>query len=234
MILNSIEEFKALYEFGPKQDLFMSKELKDVLLSKDPRELVELIKIPIEKNDNKGHNNKVSRWFLSLRIISFLGAEILSKVSKEYSLDGRFHVEILQRGFYESIDIYDNIVKDNNYSDYIRLHCAELCSIDTLRLMVDCEDYKIREVAFKRLGPKECLGHMSKDKRLEIRELAAKLTPISSDSLFLFCNDKSKRVVLAAINKITVSKIPFLIGNKNIQNNSKILNIIKDRFSKNV
>ena len=206
----------------------LDENLKGELLSVTPEELWDLIQESFE------FNTSVSNRFLQLRFIELLGGDILSNITNLKSVCPTFRLALLQSGFYKDFEIFDEISLDTSNDERLREHCSNYCSIKSLRKLLVDKNQKIREIAFSRIGPKDSFELMHKDPSFSIRKEAAMICPYNSEEAFILANDKSKKVIAEAINKISLDKVLFLLGNKKINKDKRLFKILKNRLEKYV
>ena len=214
-----------------KDEFFLGKEFYESLLDYPPKNIYSMIKYSLDSNKSL---KKVSNRYLQLKFIELLGGEILSYISHLDSIDSFFRIELLKSGMYRDFSIFDKIVLNKSNDDLVREYSALYCSIETSRSLLEDKNQKIRALSFERLGPKESFSFMHRDPSFSIREKAAELSCYNSEESFKLANDNSKKVIFKAINKISLDKVLFLLGNKKIQKDKKLINALKYRLGKYV
>ena len=208
------------------KDFKLDDNFKEELKSLDSESLWCMISESFE------YNIETSKRFLQLRFIELLGGEILSSLITLKSVDSSFRLNLIQHGFYNNFDIFDEIILDTSNDDILREYCSNYCSIESLKKLFFDKNQKIREIAFFRVGPKDSFNFMCKDSSFSIRKNAAMLCPHNSEEAFELANDKSKKVIESAINKISLDKVLFLLGNEKINKDKRLLEILKNRLEK--
>lgn len=235
-MIETLSDFeKAIFDKDmPSESIELSKKLKKYLESCDKEEIALFIKDIVKKNVSQSFPTGLSGYYCQIKILESLPDDILLKISYSKNLPYRIHIKILQDAKYDSIDIFDNIVLDEEYSDEVREHCARLCKQESLQKIVKDKSLKIREVVYSRMGAEYSIPYMIEDPKASIREAAAEVIPNGSDLLMKFVNDKSESVLKVVINKISLKEIPFFLGNKKVRNSKSISSILKKRLNKNV
>jgi hypothetical protein len=122
---------------------------------------------------------------------------------------------LLQHSSYEDISILDDVAV--NLNGPAQLFAAYHCSISALRSLRGDGDAKIRGVVFSRLGAVECMDEMLSDKTKDIRSEALRLAPMGYSKLSEMTKEISGSVFSLLIDKIDISTIPMLLGNRNMK-----------------
>lgn len=236
MIVFSLEDFEeAVFDtLSDSSDIELSSDLNKLFLNMSSQDIALFIKSIVDKNVDKNYPSGMSSWFCQMKIIEMLNSDILKKISLSKDLPFRFHIKILEESHYEDISIFDKIVLDKEYPLEVRVHCAYMCSQDTLKQSILDSEYKIRSICYSRLGPAYSMPYMKSDSKSEARCGAVSVIPRGSKELMYFVDDKSSEVLKQVINKISLSDIPYFLGNSKVKKSKSILNIIKKRLEDDV
>jgi len=154
---------------------------------------------------------------LGSRVIKMAIENEAETSSGRYSFNyGTMIESLLRSSSYEDISILNDVAL--NLNGPAQLFAAQYCTIDTLRQLRRSKDAKIREVVFSRLGTVECLDEMLDDKTKDIRVQAVHLAPMGYSRLSKMTKEISGAVFSVLIDKINISSIPMLLGNRNMKN----------------
>jgi hypothetical protein len=93
----------------------------------------------------------------------------------------------------------------------------ESCDPEDAKVFTDSSFDKIRLLAYKKIGPISNLDVMIKDPHALIRRYAVRLLSPGDPRLASFINDRSKDVFVQALQKISLSLLPMMIGSNHLK-----------------
>lgn len=139
-------------------------------------------------------------------------------------------IHLLDSGFYPSLDYVDNLVFSSNIE--LKFYAAKRCSSHLLEHLKKDIDYRVRIIAFRRLGVNQCLDEMLSDKAYQVRMEGAIAAPMYYDKFDDMTNELSRKVFYYVAKKIKSKQIPYILGNKNASS-KEVKEILAARLTEN-
>lgn len=131
-------------------------------------------------------------------------------------------------GYLPNIEVYDRLAESKN--SFLLKIGVKFCSIDKLRQLKNSKNYLVREAAYNRLGPAECLSDMLSDKDRRNRLLGAKLSPVPIKKMSKISSEVDSQICNIFLKKCDNESVILFVANKNNKADGPVSNLIKFRM----